>query len=66
MNFFAQTVSGSVSYALGCGKSIISTKTLYAEEILSDDKGILVPFRDSSAIAKGRFCLMLEPIVEIT
>ncbi len=45
-----QIVSGTLSYALGCGKAIIGTPTAYAKEILSKNRGILVDFRDPESI----------------
>jgi len=47
----AQITSGTLSYAFGCGKAIVSTPYWHAKELLSDDRGILVPFNDPQAIA---------------
>jgi glycosyltransferase involved in cell wall biosynthesis len=46
-----QAVSGTLAYALGCGKAIISTPYTYAKEMLSIGRGILVNFEDSNSIA---------------
>jgi glycosyltransferase involved in cell wall biosynthesis len=47
-----QSSSGALAYAIGAGKVCISTKYLYAKELLAQGRGITVPFRDSKAIAK--------------
>jgi glycosyltransferase involved in cell wall biosynthesis len=41
-----QYVSGTLSWAVGLGKAVVSTPYLYAKELLSDGRGFLIPFND--------------------
>jgi len=47
----AQAVSGTLAYALGVGKAIISTPYWHAAELLGNGRGALVPFENPAAIA---------------
>ncbi len=48
-----QIVSGTLAYAVGCGKAIVSTPYLYAQEALAEGRGLIVDFKDSHSIAKA-------------
>ena len=46
-----QAVSGTMAYAMGCGRVIISTPYRYAQEMLASGHGMLANFKDADSIA---------------
>ncbi len=56
-----QIVSGTLTYAIGMGKAIVSTPYWYAEEMLSDNRGLLVDFGDTKSFKKALLDLIENP-----
>jgi len=57
----AQITSGTLAYVFGAGKAVVSTPYWHAQELLTEDQGCLVPFRDPHAIAEGVCAFLDDP-----
>ncbi|MCA1959418.1 MAG: glycosyltransferase, partial [Desulfomonile sp.] len=56
-----QVTSGTLAYAMGSGKAIISTPYWYAEDMLSECRGILVDFGDTKGLSRALLNLIEDP-----
>ena len=59
-----QITSGTLAYALGAGKAIVSTAYLHAQEALADGRGILVDFRSQEQLAAAVGQILDDPAVK--
>jgi predicted GH43/DUF377 family glycosyl hydrolase/glycosyltransferase involved in cell wall biosynthesis len=59
-----QITSGTLSYALGAGKAVVSTRYLHASEALSDGRGVLVEFRDPGQLARAVVAILDDPVAK--
>lgn len=56
-----QAVSGTLSYAVACGRAVIASEYQYAKELLADGRGLTVPIRDARALAGAVEAVLSDP-----
>ena len=57
-----QVVSGTVAYALGCGRAVVSTPSTYAREVLADGRGLFTAERDSTALSAAVSTILRDAV----
>jgi glycosyltransferase involved in cell wall biosynthesis len=58
----AQMTSGTLAYSFGLGKAVVSTPYWHARELLTEGRGILVPFGDALAIGNEIAGLLTDDV----
>jgi glycosyltransferase involved in cell wall biosynthesis len=56
----AQITSGTLAFAFGSGKAVVSTPYWHAADLLAEGRGALVPFADSAAMADTILALLRD------
>jgi glycosyltransferase involved in cell wall biosynthesis len=59
-----QITSGTLAYALGAGKAIVSTRYLHAAEALADGRGLLVDPRDANGLGHAVLAILGDPVLK--
>lgn len=60
-----QMTSGTLSYAMGCGKVVVSTPTLHAKEAITPKRGLLVEFKNPNSFAHAIIKLLSNPSLRL-
>ena len=59
-----QIVSGTLAYAMACGRVVISTPFIHAKDIVTPERGLLVKFRDSKSYKDALIRILANPALK--
>ncbi|TYP57805.1 glycosyltransferase family 4 protein [Thermosediminibacter litoriperuensis] len=59
-----QAVSGTLSYAIGCGRAIVSTPYEYSLEMLANGRGLVASGADSAELARLIEMVLNDPLLK--
>ncbi len=56
-----QSVSGTLAYALGCGRPVVATDSMYAKYLVNQNSGVLVSPKNPAEIEKAILGMLQNP-----
>jgi glycosyltransferase involved in cell wall biosynthesis len=56
-----QITSGTLVYAMGCGRPVISTPILHAKDIINEERGLLTEFSNSKSFSDAIIKILSNP-----